>query len=288
MVGRISRRIVLAAMLFCPITVSSANETSPYVKIEVEYAAQSDLQRFDLYTPLQGRGPFPVVMWIHGGNFYSGDKTAMPYADRGPLPTKPNEQPYQIQVPDVAALTRTGYAVISLNYRLGGPNWATAMLNAIRDGKTAVRYLHANANALRIDPARIAVWGNSAGGFIAAALGVTGDQPSPFDDAVGANVSSEVRAVIVWFGAESSSSRSIISLEPYIGSAKTVPPFLIVNGDLDNIITPEDARRLHDALIRHGKSSTLTIVKEAGHEDPSFMKTQMRPAFDFLRRALGV
>ncbi|WP_371010492.1 prolyl oligopeptidase family serine peptidase [Mesorhizobium sp. RCC_202] len=284
MIGRI---LAFAVTLFCPVAGSLANEARPYVKVEVPYATQSKLQRFDLYTPSVGRGPFPVVVWIHGGNFYGGDKSAMPHVDRGPIPTKPNEEPYQIQVPDVAALTRMGYAVVSLNYRLGGPSWAAAMLNAISDGKAAVRYLHANADALHIDPTRIAVWGNSAGGFIAEALGLTGDQPSPFDNAASANVSSDVRAVIVCFGAENTLSRSIMQMEPYIGTAMTVPPFLIVNGDRDNIVTAADARRLHDALISHGWSSTLTIVKGAGHEDPSFMKTQMQPAFDFLLRALG-
>lgn len=284
--GIVTRHIVLGAMLCCLVTASSAHEAAPYVRTEVRYSSQSALQKFDLYMPTQGSGPFPVVMWIHGGNFYGGDKSHMPHVDRDPIPTQPNERPYQEQVPDVASLTRMGYAVISLNYRLGGPDWATAMLNGIRDGKMAVRYLHSNAGALRIDPTRIAVWGNSAGGFIATALGLTGDQPSPFDDGASPNLSSDVRAVIVWFGAENGKSRPILQLEPYIGSAKIVPPFLIVNGELDDIVTPEDARRLHDALISHGASSTLTIVKGAGHEDPLFMKTQMQPAFDFLQRAL--
>ncbi|HEY5227630.1 MAG TPA: alpha/beta hydrolase, partial [Opitutaceae bacterium] len=113
---------------------------------------------------------------------------------------------YQIQVPDVGALTAKGYAVASLNYRLlnkPGEKFYSIALPAVQDGKAAVRFLRANASKYNIDPRRFAVWGNSAGGFIGAMLGVTGDQPTVFDDpALGnADVSSAVQAVVVWFGA---------------------------------------------------------------------------------------
>ncbi len=177
------------------------------------------------------------------------------------------------------ALTGMGYAVISLNYRLGGGTKRTDPIpNAVRDGKSAIRYLRANADALRIDPARIAVWGNSAGGYMAAMIGVTGDQPSPFDGPDNADFSSAVQAVIDWYGAD---SRLPTELQhaTYIATAKNLPPFLIANGELDDIVPPEQSRLLHEELVRHGASSTLTIVKGAGHEDPLFMKTQMQPGF---------
>jgi carboxylesterase type B len=75
--------------------------------------------------------------------------------------------PYQIQVPDVAALTRKGYAVVSLNYRLlrrPGDAFVDYALPAVQDGKAAVRFLRANAAKYGLDPEKIAVWGNSAGG----------------------------------------------------------------------------------------------------------------------------
>jgi acetyl esterase/lipase len=195
--------------------------------------------------------------------------------------------PYQIQVPDVSALTGMGYAVVSLNYRLGG-SMRSAALDALRDGKAAIRFLRANAKALRIDPDRFAVWGNSAGGFMAAMLGVTGDQPTPFDDPDfgNASISSEVQAVIVWFGAEDRLPEPF-RLAPYIQSSKALPPFLIANGDADSVISPQQAQRLHDELLRRGASSTLTIIRGAGHEDPLFMSTQMEPAFAFLEHYIG-
>jgi acetyl esterase/lipase len=175
---------------------------------DLAYADKSPFQKLDLYLPTPGNNPSPLVIWIHGGGFTVGDKRSMPHRNLGPpVPRHPTPAgprgPYQIQVPDVSALTAKGYAVVSLNYRLGFSMYTDAVA-AIQDGKAAVRFLRANASKYRLDPTRFAVWGNSAGGYMAAMLGVTGDQPTTFDDATlgNADVSSAVQAVVVWYGAE--------------------------------------------------------------------------------------
>jgi len=60
-----------------------------------------------------------------------------------------------------------GYAVVSFNYRLG-TSFVNGALPATQDGKAAVRFLRANASKYGLDPNRFAVWGNSAGGYLAA------------------------------------------------------------------------------------------------------------------------
>lgn len=263
-----------------------AQEAKTYARVEMAYADQSPQQKLDLYTPVEGSAPFPLVIWIHGGNWQTGDKSVMPFAVRGPVPTKPNERPFQIQVPDVDALTRMGFAVVSLNYRIGGTNIPEAALKGVRDTKTAVRYLRANAATLRIDPDRIAVWGNSAGGFNALMAGLTGDQATQLDDPANSGVSSAVQAVIVWYGAGPRFPPPL-EIAPYLSAAKRLPPFMIATGELDPLDTPEKAAEVQDALVSHGATSTLTIVKAAGHEDPLFRQTQMQPAFAFLQQHLG-
>jgi predicted esterase len=62
---------------------------------------------------------------------------------------------------------------------------------------------------------------------------------------------------------------------------------MIANGDADPVISPMQAQRLQDALIRAGAKSTLTILHGAGHEDPQFMETQMIPTFAFLDKIFG-
>ena len=180
-----------------------------------------------------------------------------------------------------------GYAVVSLNYRLG-TSFVEGALPGIQDGKAAVRFLRANAGKYNLDANRFAVWGNSAGGYMAAILGITGDQPTIFDDpALGhAEVSSAVQACVVWFGAaEGLPSR--LSIATYLPTAKVFPVFRIVNGDADALIDPRQAERLQKALIKVGAKTTLTILPGAGHEDPAFMASQIEPTLAFLDRALA-
>lgn len=256
---------------------------------DLVYAPLSPLETLDLYLPAPANGPAPVIIWIHGGAFMVGDKRSMPRKDFGP-PPKPTSRmgPFQIQVPDVTALTAKGYAVVSLNYRLG-TNMATGALPAVQDGKAAVRFLRANAAKYHLDPDKFAVWGNSAGGYMAALLGVTGDQPTPFDDPALGNVgiSSAVQAVVVWFGAEDRLPGANLSVSHYLPTAKRLPAFRIVNGDADQIISPTQARRLNDELTQAGARSTFTLLPGAGHEDPAYMETQMTPTFTFLDQVFG-
>ena len=208
----------------------------------------------------------------------------------GPAPKpKGPDGPYQIQVPDVAALTRKGYAVVSLNYRLlrrPGDRFVDFARPAVQDGKAAVRFLRANAALYGLDPGKFAVWGNSAGGFIAAMLAATGDDPTIFDDpALGSpDVSGAVQAAVIWYGAIEVGD---LSIAHYISAAKIIPPILIANGDADTSVPVVEAIRLNDELLKKGAKSTLTILSGAGHEDPAFMATQMLPTFKFLDAAFG-
>jgi acetyl esterase/lipase len=256
---------------------------------DISYATLSPPEKFDLYLPAARDRPAPLIIWIHGGAFSVGDKRSMPRRYFGP-PPKPIDRmgPYQIQVPDVAALTGKGYAVVSLNYRLlrqPGDKFVAYALPAVQDGKAAVRFLRANAAKYGLDPEKFAVWGNSAGGFIAAMLAVTGHQPTVFDDpALGnADVSSAVQAAVIWYGAiESDSFPPEMRISHYISEAKTIPPILIGNGDADSSVPVASAIRLNEELLKKGAKSSLTIVPGAGHEDPAFMATQMLPTFKFL------
>jgi acetyl esterase/lipase len=255
---------------------------------DLAYSEKSPAEKLDLYLPAKGNAPVPLVIWIHGGGFTVGDKHSLPRRQFGP-PPKPVGLfgPYQIQVPNVATLVAKGYAVVSLNYRLG-TTFMDGVLPATQDGKAAVRFLRANAGKYNLDPNRFAVWGNSAGGYMAAIIGVTGDQSTIFDDpSLGnENVSSAVQACVVWYGAEDRLPPEL-TIATYLPSAKVLPPFKIANGDADQTISASQAQRLHDALKKAGATTTLTILPGAGHEDPAFMVSQMEPTFAFLDSTFG-
>lgn len=97
-------------------------------------------QKLDLYAPA-GDGPFPLIVWIHGGAFRMGDKASADPDNAVPL--------------DYLA---DGYAVASLNYRLSQHALFPAQ---IEDCKAAVRWLRAHAADYKLDPQRFGAWGPS-------------------------------------------------------------------------------------------------------------------------------
>ena len=148
----------------------------------VYYAGSTSAsQALDLLLPANARLPLPLVIRIHGGGFSSGDKGG---EESGTA---------------AKAILAKGYALASVNYRLSGEALFPA---GAKDVKAAVRWLRAHAAEYGLDTDRFASWGESAGGYMAAMLGATGDQATVFDDDSLGNpgVSSAVAAVVDWYG----------------------------------------------------------------------------------------
>jgi acetyl esterase/lipase len=147
--------------------------------LDVEYAGPFSAQKLDIYLPNEGEGPFPVIVAIHGGGFMRGDKTG----------------------PDIAPMlegVNRGYAVVSVNYRLSGE---ALFPSAISDVKAAIRYVKANAEKYNLNPEKVATWGGSAGGNLAALAGTSGDEDSLNGrHTENLEYSSEVQAVVDWYG----------------------------------------------------------------------------------------
>lgn len=136
-------------------------------------------QKLDIYLPDEGDGPFPVIIFIHGGAFWGGDKqdTQCVYLMNG---------------------IRRGYAVVSVNHRLSDE---AKFPQPVFDVKAAVRFLRANAEKYCLDPNRFAAAGNSAGGYFAAILGTSAGAAALEDLSMGnPDADSSVQAVIGLFG----------------------------------------------------------------------------------------
>jgi acetyl esterase/lipase len=148
----------------------------------INYAGTSSAsQTLDLLLPANAQLPLPLVVRIHGGGFSSGDKSG---EETGTT---------------ASAILAKGYALAGVNYRLSGQALFPA---GAQDVKAAVRWLRAHAAQYGLDTDRFACWGESAGGYMVAMLGVTGDQATVFDDDSLGNpgVSSGVAAVVDWYG----------------------------------------------------------------------------------------
>lgn len=251
-----------------------------------------DRQKLDLYLPGTGTN-LPLIVHIHGGAFRAGSKE---------------------QGAPVGFLNQ-GYAVASLNYRLSQHARFPAQ---IEDCKAAVRWLRAHAREHRLDPGRIAAWGASAGGHLAAMLGTTGDLKS-FDVGTHLDQPSRVQAVVDYFGptdflqmdahrlpdgmvhdgADSPESQLIggaiqehreqtARANPITYVTPGDPPFLICHGDRDPLVPHHQSELLEAALKQAGVPVTFHTVAGAGHGWPEnaavlaltreFLATHLKPA----------
>jgi len=149
----------------------------------ITYSTQSPTQHLDIYMPKGVTKP-PLVVWTHGGGFVFGDEDFMKFDESAKL---------------LELFIKNGIAVASVNYRLAQEAIFPA---GGKDTKMAIRFLRANAGKYGYDPKKFATGGDSAGSYLALMAGITGDQPSPYDDSTDPNkkVSAAVSVVIALFG----------------------------------------------------------------------------------------
>jgi acetyl esterase/lipase len=131
----------------------------------------------DLYLP-KGRAKAPAMVAIHGGAWRTGNRAFYKYW--GPF------------------LARNGYALFTIEYRLGKPGAYPA---AVYDVKAAVQFVRAKATEFDIDPDRIGLMGDSAGGQLAALLALAGGRfTSAYRDDPYAATDINVKAVVGFYG----------------------------------------------------------------------------------------
>lgn len=143
------------------------------------YSTHSATQVLDLYLPADMASRPPLIVATHGGRFSLGNR--------------------RWELLHVPALLEAGWAIASVEYRLAQE---AAFPAAVQDCKSAVRWLRGNADTFGYDPDRFIAWGRSAGGTLAALLGVTGPLSTRFDEdpATAASPSAAVQAVVDWYG----------------------------------------------------------------------------------------
>jgi len=230
-------------------------------------------QKLDLYLPATPKGP--LLVWIHGGGWRAG--------------TKGN--------PPGLAMVAAGFAVASLEYRFSQDAIFPAQ---IQDCKAAIRWLRAHAKEYGYDPKRVAVWGASAGGHLAALLAVTG-QVRDFDVGENLDQSSAIQCGVDLFGpadfpaydpslpepmVQRENPDSVIAqllggtvskkmelakrASPVNWVTKNAAPLLIMQGTKDPLVPADQSQRLGDKLKAAGAEVKLEIIEGAGHGTKEF------------------
>jgi len=276
-------RILLAAC--AAVTAAAGQSPAPRALRNLEYARPaSGPLLLDLYLPETG-GPFPPIVWIHGGAFRAGNKGGIWY--------KP-----------ILNQTQRGYAVASIDYRLSG----TAIFPAlVEDAKAAVRWLRANAARYNLKTDRIVAAGESAGGYQAVMLGTSGGVAELEGAPGNAGESSRVQGVIDFFGPTDflamddgastcktpqvhrtpKSPESLLlgcnldecpaqvkAANPITYVSRDDPPFLILHGTADCLVPHSQSQRLYDALRAAGVKADLHLLPDVGHADQRFMTAE--------------
>ena len=226
----------------------------------------------DILRPkAESERPLPVVLFIHGGGWSGGDKASaigllLPYAASGQ------------------------YFCATANYRLTGQAPWPAQLY---DCKAAIRWLKSRAHAhkgatMNIDPDRIGVWGHSAGGHLAAMLGLTGGMRDLEGQSGWLGNDSRVACAVDWSGpadlvkffAANGKPAGCNKLfggplgerlelarqaSPLTYAMRNVPPMLIVHGTDDKLVPFEQSEVLSAALKQAGADATMIKMVGGGH-----------------------
>lgn len=235
-------------------------------------------QRLDLYLPESPQTtPLPLVVFFHGGAFLWGNR-------------KPESSPGDPCGLDLllAMVADGDYAAASVGYRLSPDALWPAQ---IHDAKAAIRWLRANAADHGLDPGRIGVLGTSAGGHLAAMLGTSSGVAS-LEGNLGRHlhVSSRVTCVVDEYGptdflalhgpdnyAPDTPAAKLIggplpdhpeavrSASPITYVNASSPPFLILHGTQDPVVSFAQSELLVAALRRAQADATFIPVAGGGH-----------------------
>lgn len=240
----------------------------------------------DLFRPDRGAGPVPLVIWVHGGAWRYG--------------TNKHDGPQLAPARIGDRILAAGWALARVTYRLSGEARFPAQLDDVR---AAIGWLREHAGELGLDRGRFAIWGESAGGHLAALAALTG----------------EVEAGILWYAPsdlltmaaqnhpeglqdhdapESPESRLVggpvqerpkesAAASPVTYVSPGAPPLLIVHGDQDRVVPAGQSRELYGRLAAVGAPAELRIVPGADH---CFVGADLVPlvqeGLDFLNRSL--
>jgi len=242
---------------------------------DIEYARIGEVSlKLDLRLPA-GAARAPLIVWVHGGAWRGGSKTGVP----------------------IAKLVSEGYAIASVDYRLSTQARFPAQ---IHDLKAAIRFLRGHGDQWHLPTAKIVIAGDSAGGHLAALVGVSNGNPQ-LEGKVGADraQTSSVQGIISFYGAANLTtilsqstphglSVRVPALELLLGAqpgdvpelarlASPVfhvdpsdPPLLLFHGDHDAQMPINQSHELCGAYEKAKAPVEFVVVHGAGHGGNAF------------------
>ncbi|MBF6600208.1 MAG: alpha/beta hydrolase [Dehalococcoidia bacterium] len=217
--------------------------------------------RCNVYRPPERRAGAPSVLLVHGGGWASGDRSQL--------------HGYGI------LLGRLGYVCVASEYRLTGEATWPAQ---IHDVKAAIRWMRANAAELGIDPEKVCISGNSAGGHLSLVAAGTPGLPVFEGDGGHAGVSTRVAASIAFYApaaeiasgtplapvvqalmGEHASADALRDVSPLAHVSAAFPPTLLMHGNKDELVPQQASIRMYRALDEAAVPVELHMFADAPH-----------------------
>jgi acetyl esterase/lipase len=246
----------------------------------------------DIYVPPNVKGTIPLIIFIHGGGWLVNDK----YADMGYMKNT------------VAEIINSGYALASIDYRFATQAIFPAQ---IKDCNSAVSFLYDNAEKYGFDKERFALMGFSAGGHLASLQGLSNNNQIDAFFMPGTSRDFSFKAVVDFYGPSElilfpgandpkSPEGLLIGAAPLdrpdlakAASPATYvdendPPFLIIHGEKDDLVSPRQSQLLSSWLTVKGVENELIMVKDAPHYGEMFDVDDIRnKVINFLKAHLN-
>ncbi len=287
------------AALLLAASAAAQNQNPPFVvpagvdqKLDIVYARYGNRElRLDLFLPNGGTGRFPAIVYVHGGGWRGGNRSA-----------------FRRQAAYMAA---KGFAGACIEYRLSGEaKWPAAL----HDAKAAVRWVRANAARYNINPEKIGAAGGSAGGHLVALLGVTrhrgeleGDGGSPNGDSCVQAVAAfnpaldlasfgrgkqepGIVAVFDFLGARYEDNPGLWEMaSPVTYASPDSAPMLFLHGTADRTVPYQQSVDMRDRLAAAGVPADLFTADGAAHgffNSPPWFEPALKRMEEFFLRML--
>lgn len=287
------RKIILAALVLGTAALAQLNERATaaaqaannyQVFPNITYLTANNYEaKLDVYQRRNVSGPQPTLIFIHGGGWVGGSKegslmSLMPWFD-------------------------LGWNIVNVEYRLGRVSLAPA---AVEDCLCALRWIGANASRYGIDPNRLVVTGESAGGHLALTTGMIPESAGLDRECPGAALP-KLAAILNWYGItdvgdlldgpnrksyavawlSSMPNRDEIArrVSPLQYVRGGLPPVLTIHGDADPTVPYTHATRLKEALDKAGVTNQLLTIPGGKHG--GFTPEERVRIFTTIREFLG-
>ncbi len=281
------KQLLIPCLLFL-IALSLNGETQKL--LNVEFAKVGDISlKLDVYLPTEVEEP-TLIVWVHGGAWRSGSKSK----------------------PSLLPIVAKGYALASIDYRLT----PVAPFPAnVHDIKAAIRYLRANADLYGFNKDGFVISGNSAGGHLAALVGVSnGQRELEGKEGNHLDVSSDIAAIVDFYGASNLTtilnqstphglSVRVPALELLIGGhpdnlpkiaqlASPVfhvdeddPPLLLIHGDQDPQMPINQAHELHGVYQDLDLPVQFEVIYGGAHGGKAFFDEERMALVDYFLKS---